>query len=97
MKTAEPLFFELPLDAENENIEKENRQDVWFPVETPSEAETFSTNHYSIIIVEDKKELSSFLKESLQESFKNVYVAGDGEEAIEIINQKHPTSSSATL
>ena len=52
--------------------------------------ETFSTNHYSIIIVEDKKELSSFLKESLQESFKNVYVAGDGEEAIEIINQKHP-------
>ena len=72
------------------NIEKENQQDVWFPVETPSEAETFSTNHYSIIIVEDKKELSSFLKESLQESFKNVYVAGDGEEAIEIINQKHP-------
>lgn len=84
------FFFELPLDAENENIEKENRQDVWFPVESPSETETFSTNHYSIIIVEDKKELSSFLKESLQESFKNVYVAGDGEEAIEIINQKHP-------
>ena len=84
------FFFELPLDAENENIEKENRQDVWLPVESPSETETFSTNHYSIIIVEDKKELSSFLKESLQESFKNVYVAGDGEEAIEIINQKHP-------
>ena len=40
--------------------------------------------------MEDKKELSSFLKEALLDSFKNIYVAGDGEEALEIINQKHP-------
>lgn len=85
------FFFELPLgDDSGEQLDEENRQDTWFAVDTPSEPDVFSTNNYSIIIVEDKKELSSFLKEALLDSFKNIYVAGDGEEALEIINQKHP-------
>ncbi|MCS2891810.1 two-component regulator propeller domain-containing protein [Parabacteroides faecis] len=85
------FFFELPLgDDRGEQLDEENRQDTWFAVDTPSEPDMFSTNNYSIIIVEDKKELSSFLKEALLDSFKNIYVAGDGEEALEIINQKHP-------
>ncbi|WP_370861490.1 hybrid sensor histidine kinase/response regulator transcription factor [Parabacteroides faecis] len=85
------FFFELPLgDDRGEQLDEENRQDTWFAVDTPSEPDVFSTNNYSIIIVEDKKELSSFLKEALLDSFKNIYVAGDGEEALEIINQKHP-------
>lgn len=85
------FFFELPIDGTSEEqTDEESLQDIWSPAETSSESETFSTNNYSIIIVEDKKELSSFLKEALLGSFKNIYVAGDGEEALEIINQKHP-------
>ena len=85
------FFFELPLDTESDNPEnEESRYDTWQPVEMPSEPEAFSTNNYSVIIVEDKKELSSFLKEALQESFKNVYLAANGEEAVQIIRQKHP-------
>lgn len=85
------FFFELPLgDDHGEQLDEENQQDTWFAIDTPSEPDVFSTNNYSIIIVEDKKELSSFLKEALLDSFKNIYVAGDGEEALEIINQKHP-------
>ena len=85
------FFFELPIDGTSEEqTDEESLQDIWSPAETSSESETFSTNNYSIIIVEDKKELSSFLKEALLDSFKNIYVAGNGEEALEIINQKHP-------
>lgn len=85
------FFFELPLDTGSENEQdRENEVDTWLPVETPSEPETFSTNNYSIIIVEDKKELSSFLKESLLELFRDIYLAANGEEAIEIISRKHP-------
>ena len=85
------FFFELPLGAAHDDpSNEENQYDTWQPVETPSEPAAFSTGNYSVIIVEDKKELSSFLKESLQESFKNVYVAANGEEALEIISQKHP-------
>ena len=85
------FFFELPLDTANDDpSNEENQYDTWQPVETPSEPAAFSTGNYSVIIVEDKKELSSFLKESLQESFKNVYVAANREEALEIISQKHP-------
>ncbi len=85
------FFFELPLGvAHDDPSNEENQYDTWQPVEAPSEPAAFSTGNYSVIIVEDKKELSSFLKESLQESFKNVYVAANGEEAVEIISQKHP-------
>lgn len=86
------FFFELPLDdTTNDNPAYENTPyDTWQPIDTPLEPETFSTNNYSIIIAEDKKELSSFLKESLQEFFKNVYLADNGKEALNIIYQKHP-------
>ena len=85
------FFFELPLDtASDDPANEENRYDTWQPVETPSDPEAFSTGNYSVIVVEDKKELSSFLKESLQELFKNVYVAANGEEALKIISQNHP-------
>lgn len=85
------FFFELPLDTDSDHPEnEESRYDTWQPIETPPEPEAFSTNNYSVIIVEDKKELSAFLKEALQESFKNVYLAADGEEAVEIISRKHP-------
>jgi len=86
------FFFELPLGINNEKQPDENkRQDNWLPVELPVVGhDAFSTINYSIIIIEDKKELSAFLKETLYDSFKNIYLATNGEEAIELIHQKHP-------
>lgn len=85
------FFFELPVGEADENQpEDEDKEENWLPVETPSEPDMFSTNNYSILIVEDRKELSSFLKESLQDLFRNVYLAADGEEGLELVNRKHP-------
>ena len=86
------FFFELPLDTANEDISLENENPkTWLPVELPSNMqETFSTNNYTLLIVEDKKELSSFLKKSLNDSFKDIYLANNGEEALDIIHRKHP-------
>lgn len=85
------FFFFLPTDAShNEQADEAHQSDTWLPVETPPEPEAFCTVNYSVLIVEDKKELSLFLKESLHDSFKNVYLAADGEEAVTSIGQKHP-------
>lgn len=85
------FYFELPLDNSKNSLSDEEKQpDTWLPIETPSEPEEFSTNHYSILFVEDKEELRAFLKDALLDSFDNIYQAANGEEAINIITQKHP-------
>ena len=86
------FFFELPLDTDNEHVSSENEnQNTWLPVELPSDIHNdFSTNNYTLLIVEDKKELSSFLKKSLNNSFKDIWLATNGEEAIDMIRSKHP-------
>lgn len=85
------FFFELPLDHNIDSLpDEETQPETWLSIEAPSEPEVFSTGNYSIIIVEDKEELRSFLKDSLADSFKNIYLAADGEEAIDIIGRKHP-------
>lgn len=43
----------------------------------------FSVRKYSILVVEDEPELRNYLKSSLKEYFKQVYVAEDGVEAFE--------------
>lgn len=85
------FYFSLPLTADidswtNEADIFDNRQ----PVNVPAVPVAFSTDNYSIIVVEDNNVLSSFLKKSLKESFRNVYVAGNGEEALELISRKYP-------
>lgn len=85
------FFFELPLGSSYDCQPGDEKQPyAWLPVETPSEPEAFSTNSYSILIVEDKEELRTFLKNALFESFRNIYLAANGEEAADIIGRKHP-------
>ena len=42
---------------------------------------------YTALVVEDEPELRSYLFSVLQAEFKDVYVAGDGEEAWETLNK----------
>lgn len=48
----------------------------------------FLTNAYSIVVAEDNDELRSFIVESLQDDFRTVYPAADGEEAWQIMTEK---------
>ncbi|MEY8612604.1 response regulator [Parabacteroides segnis] len=45
----------------------------------------FSVRKYSILIVEDEPELRDYLKSSLKEYFKQVYMAKDGVEAFDMV------------
>ena len=45
---------------------------------------------YTALVVEDEPELRSYLFSVLQAEFKDVYVAGDGEEAWEFLGQSQP-------
>lgn len=47
------------------------------------------TGRYTVMIVEDNKDLLNFLKESLEDEF-SVMTAGDGVEALEIVEEKQP-------
>ncbi len=48
------------------------------------------TDHYSILLADDNKDLTDFLKESLWRQFKKLYTAHDGAEAYEIAQKEHP-------
>lgn len=86
------FFFELPMDLSEECAsETDKQQDPWSPIQPLSPAtDSFSTHNYSIMIVEDQKELNAFLKESLKDSFREIHTAANGEEAIELIRRKSP-------
>ncbi|WP_462317774.1 hybrid sensor histidine kinase/response regulator transcription factor [Marinilabilia sp.] len=54
----------------------------------PEEIETL--NHLTLLLVEDDRELLSFLKKALGENFKKILTAGNGREAMEIIVSESP-------
>ena len=68
------FFYELPLTATQENIACEGKpylnELLYSPEENMPEINDFSTNAYSVLIVEDEPELRNFLKEALNEQFK---------------------------
>ena len=88
------FFYELPLTVAQENIACEGKpylnELLYSPEENMPEINDFSTNAYSVLIVEDEPELRNFLKEALNEQFKKIYTAEDGINALNIINQYLP-------
>ncbi|SER91793.1 hybrid sensor histidine kinase/response regulator transcription factor [Pedobacter rhizosphaerae] len=58
--------------------------------DTTSIASSFSIAAYSILIVEDQRELRDFLAESLGAGFKIVYTAENGVEALNIVSKSYP-------
>lgn len=92
------FYFELPLTEKQEGQKEQDKKicpdnlpvSPHALIETEKEDPHHSTQGYSIMIVEDNEELRTFLRQSLQSLFKNVYTAPDGNKAWTMIGQKLP-------
>ncbi len=88
------FFYELPLNTIAEKVACEEKpylnELLYSPEEPFPETIEISTKDYSLLIVEDEPELRDFLKESLIDSFKTIYTAKNGVEALNIVKQNIP-------
>lgn len=71
---AKPYLNELLVSSEQKRVEVTD----------------FSVDKYSVLIVEDEPELRNYLRKMLKGCFKEVYVAGDGVEGLEMITRNMP-------
>ena len=76
------FFYELPLNNTTTSIVARPylNELLVSSGEKNDTAVDFSVRKYSVLVVEDEPELRNYLKVSLKESFRQVYVAGDGVE-----------------
>lgn len=52
--------------------------------------ENFNMKNYTLLVVEDTDDLRNFLYESFKDSFKQVYTAANGKEALDLCYEKDP-------
>lgn len=80
------FFYELPLEIVTTSIEtRPYLNELLALPEIKEDRDTdFSTRKYSVLAVEDDPELRGYLKNTLKEYFKKVYIASDGVEAFEM-------------
>jgi len=87
------FYFELPVNTEpeekpNTSIQLyDNENNISIPEENVMIQ--IATENYTVLIVEDKQELRTFLKNELW-GFKAIYTAENGINAMEIIQNKQP-------
>lgn len=89
------FFFELPLKIVTEKKPCEAKPYLNELIYTDMQEEmtsiiTYPTHNHSLLLVDDNKDLTAFLKESLQSQFKRIYTATNGSEANEITQKEHP-------
>jgi len=65
-----------------------NSENIPIPLDISSM--DISCSNYSLLIVEDKQELRTFLKDSFKDVFKYIYTAEDGIYALDTIKNKQP-------
>lgn len=87
------FYIELPL--EYNNIEKKVKDDIinsyHDDVKFDMKREVILENsRYSILLVDDEKEILNLLTEELSDDFRNVYRANNGEEALKLVCEKMP-------
>lgn len=80
------FFYELPLNNTTTSIvARPYLNELLVSSEEKNDtAVDFSVRKYSVLVVEDEPELRNYLKVSLKESFRQVYVAGDGVEGFDM-------------
>lgn len=80
------FFYELPLNNTMTSIVARPylNELLVSSGEKNDTAVDFSVRKYSVLVVEDEPELRNYLKVSLKESFRQVYVAGDGVEGFDM-------------
>lgn len=85
------FYYELPVLTDTslpEEITDNNYENIPIPLDISSI--DISCSGYSLLIVEDKQDLRSFLKDSFKDIFKHIYTAEDGMTALELIKSKQP-------
>lgn len=86
------FYFELPILTETslpeEVMNDNNSENIPIPLDISSM--DISCSNYSLLIVEDKQELRTFLKDSFKDVFKYIYTAEDGIYALDTIKNKQP-------
>lgn len=55
-----------------------------------SESTEFAVKSYSILIIDDVKEIRDLIKESYKDDFKHIYMAEDGEDGLRMVKQYQP-------
>lgn len=94
-ETGATFFFELPLKQEAEEITCQpkaylNELMLDDNSEPASEKETFDTTLYTILVVDDNRDMTDFLQKALGEYFKRVITAKDGVEALQLTKNHIP-------
>lgn len=89
------FFFELPLQNISEEVLCEPKAYLNELVTDNSEenvpdTDLFNTNNYSLLVVDDNPDLVDFLRDTLKEKFRQVYIAADGVEALELTRRYQP-------
>ena len=91
------FFFELPLIQEsgevtclpkpyiNELISPSVANEIYTP-----EVGDFPTCNYTLLLVDDNRNLTDFFLKELKELFKTIYIAYDGEEALQVARKQIP-------
>ncbi|WP_370861061.1 two-component regulator propeller domain-containing protein [Parabacteroides faecis] len=86
------FFYELPLENAITSIEARPylNELLASPEVKVNTIADFSVRKYSVLVVEDEPELRIYLKNSLKEYFRQVYVAEDGVEAFDMAVRYQP-------
>ncbi|MCC8170844.1 MAG: response regulator [Parabacteroides sp.] len=90
------FFFELPLNRKDMDVKCRPKAYLNELIANPGEEEkhpdttAYDTRKHSILIVDDNTDLLEFLQEALSDSFRKIYTARNGREAIELIMKRQP-------
>lgn len=92
------FFYELPLEQRVGEVisqQKEYINEVILTNDDLIEKQTslvdlIDTNKYSLLFVDDNKDLQTFIQHSLQEHFSRLYIASNGQEALDIALREIP-------
>lgn len=90
------FWFELPLTHKDKEVvcaPGMYLNDIKFSenVTEPSVSEQdFPLKEYSILVIDDEKEIQSFIKSSFADVFKQIYTADDGKDGLMMVHQYQP-------
>ena len=90
------FWFELPLTERDMDVVCDPGtylNDIQYldtEMEVCVEERDFPLHQYSILIVDDEREIRSFIKDSFGSIFKQVYTAEDGRDGLDVVRQWQP-------
>lgn len=97
--TGATFWFELPTNIQPGNITLHPQaylNELLAPIQeteslTIEAEEKDDCKSQTVLVVDDNKDLTDYLATALKDSFKEIWVAADGEEALHICREKHPS------